>query len=225
VRHLLTIADLPRDDAAFLAGLLVKYPLVQDAAYLERQRLAYGLPPVGSPDLLRQTADASARTNSVLEGFSDALERASPPDVRLVEWLDQRREGRQLRELLFKLVHLSGLQVSLPGTLRKYASSKDERDWRQAASTVAGLAHNVRELMGLLKALDGDFGVYLLDDYRDLIFGLTARTAAYDELASMNAPTSDADIAQLLRIADQYEQLMQGAARAQRAIAAYLRAL
>ncbi len=175
----------------------------------------------GSP--LGTVADGIAKSAQAVAAFTNALKDLEKLDPEKIKFLHNSSEMARLKGIIHQIIELQYLQSPLPGLLRYYAKSKTKDNWDQVARSIDHIAKLVRDLVETLSHFDGDFLIYRLKAYKALVSTVRSRKRIIDELEPMNVPRSKKDIANILRMADEYEILIRYLEQSEKDIAEYLR--
>jgi hypothetical protein len=179
---------------------------------------------IGQPASLETLTESTSKAGAAIHAFTSAIENMVRSGVRTVDFLADRRERSRLRTLLRGLMSIEYGQAPLPWLLRGYKHTIDSGfdNWGQITSSIARLTPQVAEVTELLATIDGDFVVSARNAYKSLLFGLRARDQVYEEISSIDRPSSPEDFARLETMAAQYETMIGELKQVQEAIGRYL---
>jgi len=161
--------------------------------------------------------DSSGAAADAVRKLSTLLDNSTTREA-----LESRVEKQALKKVIAELVTIEQGQAPLPLLLRTYAKSDDPRNWEQVKHTIAVNAPVVSELVELLGAFDGDLIYKDLDTYKQLKFMVHTRAGLYGELSQLEAPRTAAEKRQLLRIADNFDELIAQTKVIQKQLSSYL---
>lgn len=117
-------------------------------------------------------------------------------------------EKEKLKDVIRGLVTIEYSQAPLPWLLRNYAQSEDPKNWQQVTSVIATNTPIISELVDVLGSFDGDLIYKDMETYKQLRFMMNSRAGLYHQLANMKPPKSKIEKEQLLKIADNFEALI-----------------
>ncbi len=171
----------------------------------------------------RIIADNLKVSNRAAAKISERLAEGRPT-LNMIDFINNENEIHQLKRVIQNIASLRFRNESLPNQIRTYVSSKTSANWDNVKESVSNLIELLENLKDTLATFDGDFLAYRLEEYQKLMTTVAARSGMLRGMeVYINPPRSKKDIDNLLRIAAEYDKLVDKLHESGEAIAAYIK--
>ncbi len=177
-------------------------------------------------DRLSDSATTGVEAAELLQRHLGSTDKLSPHEMR---FLQNEYDAFRLRRVLLDILGLHVQQMQLPMVIRGYVEdtrlgqeSPWQPRWPKICELIGFLQEKVGRLMEVLWEFDGDFLVYKLDDYRNLLFTLKERDQTLSELLTFVDPHSPQELDRLLVLAGKYDELIRHLKTSEDIIAQYI---
>lgn len=162
--------------------------------------------------------DSSSAAAEAVRKFAEQLNTPAAKDS-----LEGKIEKEKLKRVIRDLVRIEYSQAPLPWLLRNYVRDEDPRNWQQVTSIIAQNTPIISELADVLQEFDGDLIYRDIETYKQLRFMMNSRAGLYGQLSHMAPPKSQGEKNQLLKIADNFEILINQMKTIQAKLSEYLK--
>jgi hypothetical protein len=180
----------------------------------------------GTLDALTKLTSLLEKAGDIVANLANGIENANASGLRIYDTYQARKSFDRLRDLHVSLVHLTPAQQTLVlDPLDQYLQdpTPDPTQWPAIQANLDAVIVSVADIETSLAGEESNF--VLQPEYAQLVQVVHSRTALLQELKTISAPQTDAELDQLAKLAERYRQLVTELQTLNKALANYLEAL
>lgn len=171
-------------------------------------------------EIAKAFGQAGESLGKIANGFSELVKHG----LKSYSLISAKMTSERLKDLSAKSTQLLITQsAGVSGSLGNYLGNPDPKNWEAVTMRMEEVLREVNELLAVVKEERSDF--VLEQTYFDMVSTLQSRDATLQRLIKLPPPTTKAELAELKKVDDQYQKLVNNLHKAVKELNAYIKML